>query len=527
MFKTHFAKVKNKLQHCVNFSYPYATAINLHITPNTEGLSAKPFESIPGPSKLQLLRAFMPGGRFYQKSFIEFNRQLRSQYGDIFLVPGLFGKRDVLFTYNPKDYQQVFRTEGLYPIRRGLDIIQYHRKELRKDVFKHAVGLVAEQGENWSKFRSAVNPVMMNPKTITMYIPKTDQMAKKFIECIKRIRDPNTQEVPENFEEYIKYWTMDSVGLIALDTDLNMLDNSEAQPDAKIVIDNMEEFFQLLLELDMQPSMWKFIATPKFKKIIRILDLVNELSLTYVNKALERLQREGKNKPEQEKSILERLASKDPLIAATMAMDIFLAGVDTTTSALTACLLTLATNAKKQANLRRELLTILPDKNSALNQENMKNLPYLRACIKESLRLYPVATGNFRTTGQDTVLSGFRVPANTDVSMTAQLLLKDPKYFEYPDKFLPERWLRSQALAEAENVCPANKGDPFVYLPFGFGPRICIGKRIVDLELETVLARLLRNFEIKFDYSTADMFKTNIINIPAKPLKFKFCDLYN
>ncbi|KAI8130705.1 putative cytochrome P450 12a5, mitochondrial [Lucilia cuprina] len=503
MLKAHFGKVKNKFQ--------YATAINL--THNKERLSAKPFESLPGPSKLELLRAFMPGGRFYQKSFIEFNRQLRTQYGDIFLVPGLFGKRDILFTYNPKDYQQVFRTEGLYPIRRGLDIIQYHRKELRKDVFKHAVGLVAEQGENWSKFRSAVNPVMMNPKSITMYITKTDHVAKNFISCIKRIRDPNSKEVPENFQEYIKYWTIDSVGLIALDTDLNMLNNSEAHPAAKILIDNMEEFFQLLLELDMQPSMWKIMATPKFKKIIKILDLMNELSLTYVNKALEGLHKE------------ERLASKDPLTAATMAMDIFIAGVDTTTSALTACLLTLATNPKQQTKLRQEILAILPDKNSVLNQENMRNLPYLRACIKESLRLYPVATGNFRTTGQDTILSGYRVPANTDISMTAQLLLKDPKYFEQPNKFLPERWLRSQGLLETEKVSAANKGDPFVYLPFGFGPRICIGNRIVDLELETVLARLLRNFEIKFDYPTDDMFKTNIINIPAKPLKFRFCDL--
>ncbi|XP_065365991.1 probable cytochrome P450 12a4, mitochondrial [Calliphora vicina] len=527
MFKANFGQIKNKLQGCVNYAHPYATAVNLNKTPNTEWLSGKKFESIPGPSKYQILRAFMPGGKFYKKSFIEFNRQLRSQYGDIFLVPGLFGKRDVLFTYNPKDYQQVFRTEGIYPMRRGFDIIQYHRKELKKDIFKHAVGLVAEQGENWSKFRSAVNPVMMNPKTIKMYLPKTDQVAIKFVECIKRIRDPATQEVPENFEEYIKYWTMDAVGLVALDTDLNMLENSEAHPKAKIIIDNMEEFFQLLLELDMQPSMWKFIATPKFKKIINILDIINELSMTYVQQALERLEKEGSNKPENDKSILERLASKDPLIAATMAMDIFIAGIDTTTSALTACLLALAQNPQQQLKLREELLTILPQKNSALNQENMNNLPFLRACIKESLRLYPVATGNFRTTGQDVVLSGYRVPADTDVSMTAQLLLKDPKYFQQPDKFLPERWLRSPALAGAENVCPASKGDPFVYLPFGFGPRICIGKRIVDLELETVLARLLRNFEIKFDYPTEDMFKTNIINIPAKPLKFKFCDLNN
>lgn len=82
-------------------------------------------------------------GKFYKKSFLDFNRELRSQYGDIFLMPGVFGKRDVVFSYNPKDYQQVYRTEGIYPLRRGFDIVHFHRTQLRKDRFKHAVGLVA------------------------------------------------------------------------------------------------------------------------------------------------------------------------------------------------------------------------------------------------------------------------------------------------------------------------------------------------------------------------------------------------
>lgn len=195
--------------------------------------------------------------------------------------------------------------------------------------------ILFRQGENWSKFRSAVNPIMMNPKTIKMYIPKMDQVALKFVECVKRLRDPKTLEVPENFMDYMKYCTMDFVGLVALDTDLNMLENSQANPKAKAIIDQMEEFFILLLELDLQPSMWKIIPTPKFKRIIKILDILNELALEYVEQAKQRLMSQSKSQPTQRaESILERLIKIDPLIATTMAMDIFLAGVDTVSCVL-------------------------------------------------------------------------------------------------------------------------------------------------------------------------------------------------
>ena len=70
----------------------------------------------------------------------------------------------------------------------------------------------------------------------------------------------------------------------------------------------------------------------------------------------------------------------------------------------------LAKNPDKQAKLREELMKILPEKKSSLTPENMKNMPYLRAVIKESIRLYPAVVGNARKTGQDIVLQGYRVP---------------------------------------------------------------------------------------------------------------------
>lgn len=73
-------------------------------------------------------------------------------------------------------------------------------------------------------------------------------------------------------------------------------------------------------------------------------------------------------------------------------------------------LYSLAKNPDKQAKLRDELRTILPNKDSPLTPDNMRNLPYLRACIKEGMRLVSPISGNIRAAGKDLVMQGYRIP---------------------------------------------------------------------------------------------------------------------
>lgn len=186
-------------------------------------------------------------------------------------------------------------------------------------------------------------------------------------------------------------------------------------------------------------------------------------------------------------------------------------------------MLLLAVNPEKQAILRQEILTAVTENGRVMpfTIENMKNLPYLRACIKEALRIYPIVAGNFRTTGMDITLSGYQVPKGTRCIMNSNLLLSEERYYPRPKEFLPERWLRG---TEAKGLVGENL-SPFIYLPFGFGPRTCVGKRIVDLEVELTIANLLRHFQIEFNYPTENAFVCHFISVPAVPLKFKFTDL--
>jgi len=102
-----------------------------------------------------------------------------------------------------------------------------------------------------------------------------------------------------------------------------------------------------------------------------------------------------------------------------------------------------------------------------MSSENNKNMPYLRAVIKEGMRLFPVTSGNVRQITKEIVLSGYRVPANTHVAMHFHIDLTNEKFYPNPEKFLPERWLRDQP----ENNSRAGVTNPFSFLPFGFGVR--------------------------------------------------------
>jgi len=186
-----------------------------------------------------------------------------------------------------------------------------------------------------------------------------------------------------------------------------------------------------------------------------------------------------------------------------------------TSSTFTALLLCLAKNPEKQAKLREEVMKILPNKDSEFTEASIKNIPYLRACIKESQRVHPLIVGNARVLSRDAVLSGYQVPAGTYVSIVPLNALTRDDYFPQASEFLPERWLRTPKNSEAK--CPANElksKNPFVFLPFGFGPRMCVGKRIVEMELELGTARLIRNFNVEFNYPTENAFRSALINLP-------------
>ncbi|XP_023294404.2 cytochrome P450 CYP12A2-like [Lucilia cuprina] len=530
--------IKQQQQHVNTLRYrstaPAAaleTEVNTEASANKEWQNAKPFEEIPTIGSLALLRKFLPGGKYANLDSTQMLNAFKEDLGNVAFLPGFFGREGFVITHNVEDFEKILRNEGIWPVRPGSDYLQYHRHVHRADFFQGVEGLLSTQGETWGKFRSTVNPVMMQPKNVRLYLHKMSQVNKEFIERIRQIRDPQTFEVPDNFEEEMNRWTLESVSVVALDKQLGLITKNRDNPAAKELFQALNDFFTYSVEVEFKPSLWRYIKTPTFKKLMAALDKIVDITSSYVNEAIERIEEERKNgvpeKPENEKSVLEKLIKIDKKIATVMAMDMLMAGVDTSSSTFTGLLLCMAKNPEKQQKLREEVLKVLPHKDSEFNENSIKNMPYLRACIKESLRYYPLIVGNARVPVEDVVVSGYRVPKGTQVSMCATSLTRDGKHYPHPNEYLPERWLRSDKETNDSAACPQSlkPSTPFLHLPFGFGARSCIGRRIVEMELELGIARMVRNYQIEFNYPTENAFKSLLISVPNIPLKFKFTDL--
>lgn len=120
-------------------------------------------------------------------------------YGDLVMIPAMFGREEMLLSYDPSTIEKVFRTEGEWPVRIKLEMFEYYRKQYRPEVFKNYGSLANDNGEEWFKFRSKANPVLLPPKTVKMYIGKIDDVAKDLIDQIREIRNPETLEAPDTF----------------------------------------------------------------------------------------------------------------------------------------------------------------------------------------------------------------------------------------------------------------------------------------------------------------------------------------
>ncbi|XP_055588799.1 uncharacterized protein LOC129741117 [Uranotaenia lowii] len=493
-----------------------ATATDHHHDQDPEWNQALPYEKIPGPTGFTMLRQFLPGGRYHNASLPDLHRFFRKDYGDLVRMPGVLGRPDVVISFRPADYEKLFRTEGQWPNRRGLDSFIHYREKVRPDVFKGYGGLLSEQGEKWQHFRTIVNPVMLQPKTIKLYVDKVDEVAQDFMKVMETLRD-SKNEMPADFHQWLNRWALETMGVLALDTRLGVLERNASQ-DAEQMIKNIRALFELTYELDVLPSVWKYWKTPTFNRLMQVLDDITKVIMEKVDEAVIRMDK-NPSAISDDQSVLEKLLKVNRDVAVMMAYDMLLAGVDTTSSGTVGVLYSLATNPDKQAKLRDELRTILPNKNSPLTPENMRNLPYLRACIKEGLRVNPAIAGTMRAAGKDLVLQGYQIPKGTDVAMASMILTHEEEHYARAKEFIPERWLKEDA-----DVPSGKNAHPFLFLPFGFGSRTCIGRRLALMEMEIVVSRITRQYEYRWNYGPLRI-RGAIVNIPENEMKFEMVEV--
>jgi cytochrome P450 len=163
-------------------------------------------------------------------------------------------------------------------------------------------------------------------------------------------------------------------------------------------------------------------------------------------------------------------------------MTIFLAGHDTTAAALTWTWLLLARHEDVRRTIEQEVHDVargrIPEAADALD------LVYTEAVVKEVLRLYPPISRIGRRPLRDIDICGTPVPAGTPVFVSPYVTQRDARWFDEPERFLPERWLRSE---------PPRR---FAYYPFGAGPRSCIGEHFARRSIVLALATLVTRWRL-------------------------------
>jgi cytochrome P450 len=167
------------------------------------------------------------------------------------------------------------------------------------------------------------------------------------------------------------------------------------------------------------------------------------------------------------------------------AITIFLAGHETTANALSWTWMLLAQNPTVEAKLHAELDSVL--RGHAPSLDDVPNLPYTGHVITESMRLFPPAWGMARIAIEDTEIAGYPIPKGCGVSLAQWVVHRDPRWFDAPMEFRPERW-------EGDLL---KRLPRFAYFPFGGGPRQCIGNNFAVMEAVLLLATIAQKFRIQ------------------------------
>lgn len=161
---------------------------------------------------------------------------------------------------------------------------------------------------------------------------------------------------------------------------------------------------------------------------------------------------------------------------------LFVAGNETTAVTLSWTWWLLDQHPEVDARLRRELAEVLGGRPPT--HADLPRLPLTRAVLQETLRLYPPSWIIPRQAVEDDVIDGVRIPAGANVLLSQYVTQRDPRHWPDPDAFDPDRWDEARA-----------KGRPrYAYLPFGGGPRRCLGDGFAMIEAQLILAMTAQRF---------------------------------
>lgn len=401
-----------------------------------------------------------------RRDSLGFMRQVTSDYGDVVRLK--YGKLEVILVNHPELAEQVFLGANKNFIK--------DRTTPTSRAFRRLLGngLLTSDGEFWLRQRRLAQQAFHKERILQTY-------SGAFVRHCETMLDGwKTGDVRDLYGDMMKL-TLD----IAAETFFGADVGPRAAEIGQALNDIMEDFVSRGSKIPL-PDDFPSPTNRRFDRAKAALDRI-VFDIIEERRSAEKQGEGGRN------DLLTLLLRAQDDDGSQMSdrqlrdegVTLFLAGHETTALALSWMALLLAQNPEIQKRLQHEVDTVLQGR--APTVEDLANLPLTNNVVTETLRLYPPVWRVARQAMHDTHIGHYKIKEGAVIILTQWLLHRDPRYYDHPDQFRPDRWTD-----EMKKALPK-----YAYFPFGGGPRICIAANFATLESALLLSTIVRRFEFR------------------------------
>ncbi|TSK62674.1 Cytochrome P450 27C1 [Bagarius yarrelli] len=471
----------------------------------------KSLREMPGPGAIGNLIEF-----FYRDGFSrihEIQMEHSQKYGKIF--KSRFGPQLVVSIADRDLVAQVLRAEGVAPQRANMESWKEYR-----DMRGRATGLISAEADDWLKMRSVLRQLILRPRDVAVFSDDVSEVVEDLLVKVRKLRSqqPDGHTV-HNINDLFFKFAMEGVASILYETRLGCLEEEIPKMSQEYIeaLHLMFSSFKTSMYAGAIPKWLRPIIPKPWKEFCHSWDGLFKFSQIHIDRKLAEIKQKTEKGEEVKGGLLTHmLVTKEMNLEEIYAnmTEMLLAGVDTTSFTLSWSTYLLARHPIAQQRIYEEVSRVLGGR--VPTADDVPQLPLIRGLVKETLRLYPVLPGNGRITQEDLVVGGYFIPKGTQLALCHYSTSMDEETFPKAEEFRPDRWLRKDASDRVEN---------FGSIPFGYGIRSCIGRRIAELEMYLALTQLLQKFYIEGSPLTGDVrAKTHGLLCPSAPISVKFID---
>ena len=422
-------------------------------------------EDLPGPPGLPFV------GNMLQINPAQLHLKAESwsrRYGEHFRLR--LGRRQALVLANPEAIAAVLRDrpEGFQRTRRLAAISKDYGFS----------GLFSANGDSWRRQRPMVM-ASFDPGHIKTYFPAIVKVTERFA---RRWQRAALAGESVDLQADLMRYTVDVTAGLAFGADINTLESDE-----EVIQAHLDKILPSLFRRLWAPfGHWGWLEN---RRLAKHLDALHRAVADFIAQARSRMEANPRLREKPANLIEAMIAARDTPGSglndgdvAGNVLTMLLAGEDTTANTLAWMIYLLHRHPEALQRARHEAVT-----KDLHKYEDMIALPFVDACINETMRLKPVAPIIVLEPVRDAVVGRIEVPAGTIVMCLMRVGPTDERHFPEPQTFDPARWLSGASATSAKRVA----------MPFGAGPRLCPGRYLALLEMKMVMAMLLSRFEIE------------------------------